>query len=164
MIIVRAASTNRGAVLPPPVAGREPARPVLAATMTLRLALRSLPSKLVPLTWRVWAPGAMPSRYTEPAKVPSSATRRAPRNSSINSSSELVSSPRRKVVFVAACVSRSLARLFNAPKRDLRVLAAWWLSMVSGRYVIDVDPDRFEDDEWTAMLLSTMRFLLTGED
>lgn len=36
--------------------------------------------------------------------------------------------------------------------------------MVSGRYVIDVDPNRFEDDEWTAMLLSTMRFLLTGED
>lgn len=51
-----------------------------------------------------------------------------------------------------------------APKRDPRVLAAWWLSMVSGRYVIDIDSDRFDDDEWTAMLLSTMRFLLTGED
>lgn len=50
-----------------------------------------------------------------------------------------------------------------APKRDPRDLAAWWLSVVVGRYVIDVDADRFSDDEWTATTLSTVRFLLAGE-
>lgn len=50
-----------------------------------------------------------------------------------------------------------------APKRDPRDLAAWWLSVVVGRHVIDVDPDRFSDDEWTATTLSTVRFLLAGE-
>lgn len=50
-----------------------------------------------------------------------------------------------------------------APKRDPRSLAAWWLSLIVGRYVIDVDADRFSDDDWTATVLSTVRFLLAGE-
>ena len=52
---------------------------------------------------------------------------------------------------------------FIAPKRDPHNLAAWWLSVVVGRYVIDVDADRFSDDEWTAIVLSTVRFLIAGE-
>lgn len=50
-----------------------------------------------------------------------------------------------------------------APKRDPRDLAAWWLSVVVGRHVIDVDPDRFDEEEWTAIVLSNVRSLLTGE-
>lgn len=50
-----------------------------------------------------------------------------------------------------------------APKRDPRDLAAWWLSVVVGRHVIDVDPDRFDEEEWTAIVLSIVRSLLTGE-
>lgn len=49
------------------------------------------------------------------------------------------------------------------PKRDPHNLAAWWLSVVVGRYVIDTDADRFSDDEWTATVVSTVRFLLAGE-
>ena len=48
-------------------------------------------------------------------------------------------------------------------RRDPRDVAAWWLSIVAGRYVIDVDPDRFDDEQWTAIVLSTIRYLLTGE-
>lgn len=50
-----------------------------------------------------------------------------------------------------------------APKRDPRSLAAWWLSVVVGRYVIDVDADRFSDDEWTDTVVSTVKYLLAGE-
>ena len=50
-----------------------------------------------------------------------------------------------------------------APKRDPRDLAAWWLSVVVGRYVIDVDADRFDDDEWTSIVVSTVRYLLAAE-
>lgn len=50
-----------------------------------------------------------------------------------------------------------------APKQDPRDLAAWWLSVVVGRHVIDVDADRFSDDQWTAITLSTVRFLLASE-
>lgn len=50
-----------------------------------------------------------------------------------------------------------------APKRDPRDLAAWWLSVVVGRHVIDVDADRFNEDEWTAIVLSTVRSLLVGD-
>jgi hypothetical protein len=50
-----------------------------------------------------------------------------------------------------------------APKRDPRSLAAWWLSVVLGRYVIDVDADRFCDDEWTDTVVSTVKYLLAGE-
>ena len=50
-----------------------------------------------------------------------------------------------------------------SPRRDPRDLAAWWLSVVAGRYVIDVDADRFNDEEWTAIVTSTIRYLLTGE-
>ena len=50
-----------------------------------------------------------------------------------------------------------------SPTRDPRDLSAWWLSVVVGRYVIDVDPDRFDEEEWTAIVLSTVRALLAGE-
>jgi hypothetical protein len=43
-------------------------------------------------------------------------------------------------------------------------VAAWWLSVVSGRYVIDVDADRLNEEEWTAIVLSMIRHLLTGEN
>ena len=50
-----------------------------------------------------------------------------------------------------------------SPRRDPRDLAAWWLSVVAGRYVIDVDADRFDDEEWMAIVSSIIRHLLTGE-
>ena len=50
-----------------------------------------------------------------------------------------------------------------SPRRDPRDVAAWWLSVVSGRFVIDVDPDRLNEEEWTAIVLSTIRYLLAGE-
>ncbi len=50
-----------------------------------------------------------------------------------------------------------------SPKRDPRDVAAWWLSVVSGRFVIDVDSDRLNEEEWTAIVLSTIEFLLMGE-
>lgn len=51
-----------------------------------------------------------------------------------------------------------------SPRRDPRDVAAWWLSVVSGRYVIDVDADRLNEEEWTAIVLSMIRHLLTGEN
>lgn len=50
-----------------------------------------------------------------------------------------------------------------SPKRDPRDVAAWWLSVVAGRFVIDVDADRLGDEEWTAIVQSMIRHLLTGE-
>ena len=50
-----------------------------------------------------------------------------------------------------------------SPQRDPRDIAAWWLSVVAGRYVIDVDADRFDEEEWTAIVLSMIRYLLAGE-
>ena len=50
-----------------------------------------------------------------------------------------------------------------SPQRDPRDVAAWWLSVVAGRYVIDVDADRFNEEEWTDIVLSMIRHLLTGE-
>lgn len=50
-----------------------------------------------------------------------------------------------------------------SPRRDPRDVAAWWLSVVAGRYVIDADVDRFNEEEWTDMLVSIIRHLLTGE-
>lgn len=50
-----------------------------------------------------------------------------------------------------------------SPRRDPRDLAAWWLSVVAGRYVIDVDADRLNEDEWTAIVSSLIRHLLAGE-
>lgn len=50
-----------------------------------------------------------------------------------------------------------------SPRRDPRDVAAWWLSVVAGRYVIDADVDRFNEEEWTDMLVSMIRHILTGE-
>ena len=50
-----------------------------------------------------------------------------------------------------------------SPQRDPRDLAAWWLSVVAGRYVIDADTDRFDEEEWTSILSSLIRHVLTGE-
>ena len=50
-----------------------------------------------------------------------------------------------------------------SPRRDPRDLAAWWLSVVAGRYVIDADPDRLNDEEWTAIITSMIKYLLSGE-
>lgn len=50
-----------------------------------------------------------------------------------------------------------------SPQRDPRDVAAWWLSVVVGRFVIDVDADRLHEEEWTAIVLSTIRYLLAGE-
>ncbi|CAB4555290.1 unannotated protein [freshwater metagenome] len=50
-----------------------------------------------------------------------------------------------------------------SPRRDPRDVAAWWLSVVAGRYVIDVDADRLNEDEWTAIVTSTIKYLLAGE-
>lgn len=50
-----------------------------------------------------------------------------------------------------------------SPKRDPRDVAAWWLSVVAGRFVIDVDADRLNDEEWTAIVKSMIKHVLTGE-
>ena len=50
-----------------------------------------------------------------------------------------------------------------SPRRDPRDVAAWWLSVVAGRYVIDADVDRLNEEEWTDMLVSMIRHILTGE-
>ena len=50
-----------------------------------------------------------------------------------------------------------------SPRRDPRDVAAWWLSVVAGRYVIDVDADRLNDEECTAIVLSMIKYLLMGE-
>lgn len=50
-----------------------------------------------------------------------------------------------------------------SPRRDPRDVAAWWLSVVAGRYVIDADADRLNDEEWTDIVLSMIRYLLAGE-
>jgi AcrR family transcriptional regulator len=50
-----------------------------------------------------------------------------------------------------------------SPRRDPRDIAAWWLSVVAGRYVIDVDADRLNEEEWIDMILSMIRSLLAGE-
>lgn len=50
-----------------------------------------------------------------------------------------------------------------SPQRDPRDIAAWWLSVTAGRFVIDVDADRLDEEAWTAIVLSTIRYLLTGE-
>jgi AcrR family transcriptional regulator len=50
-----------------------------------------------------------------------------------------------------------------SPRRDPRDVAAWWLSVVAGRYVIDADVDRFNEEEWTDMLVSMIRHILSGE-
>lgn len=48
-------------------------------------------------------------------------------------------------------------------RRDPRDVAAWWLSVVAGRFVIDVDADRLNEEEWTVIVSSMIRHLLTGE-
>lgn len=50
-----------------------------------------------------------------------------------------------------------------SPQRDPRDVAAWWMSVVAGRYVIDADADRLNEDEWTSIVLSMIRHLLMGE-
>ena len=50
-----------------------------------------------------------------------------------------------------------------SPRRDPRDVAAWWLSVVSGRYVIDIDADRLNEEEWMAIVTSTIKYLLSGE-
>jgi AcrR family transcriptional regulator len=50
-----------------------------------------------------------------------------------------------------------------SPRRDPRDIAAWWVSVVAGRYVIDVDADRFNEEEWNDIVLSMIRSLLAGE-
>lgn len=50
-----------------------------------------------------------------------------------------------------------------SPRRDPRDIAAWWLSVVAGRYVIEADADRLNDEEWTAIVSSMIRYLLSGE-
>ena len=50
-----------------------------------------------------------------------------------------------------------------SPRRDPRDVAAWWLSVVAGRFVIDVDADRLNEEEWTAIVSSMIRYLLSGE-
>lgn len=51
-----------------------------------------------------------------------------------------------------------------SPRRDPHALATWWLSVVSGRYTVEIDGDQFDDPEWTSIVLSTVTHLLTGED
>ena len=48
-------------------------------------------------------------------------------------------------------------------RRDPRDVAAWWLSVVAGRFVIDVDADRLNEEEWTAIVSSMIRHILSGE-
>lgn len=50
-----------------------------------------------------------------------------------------------------------------SPRRDPRDVAAWWLSVVAGRYVIDVDAERLNDEELTDIVSSMIRYLLSGE-
>ena len=50
-----------------------------------------------------------------------------------------------------------------SPQRDPYELATWWLSIVAGRYTVEVDADRFNDSEWTSIVLSTVTHLLNGE-
>lgn len=50
-----------------------------------------------------------------------------------------------------------------SPRRDPRDVAAWWLSVVAGRYVIDVDGERLNDEELTDIVSSMIRYLLSGE-
>lgn len=68
--------------------------------------------------------------------------------------------------FVAAFgdfVTRARREGLVSPRRDPRDIAAWWLSVVAGRYVIDVDADRFNEEEWNDIVLSMIRSLLAGE-
>jgi len=60
-------------------------------------------------------------------------------------------------------VTRARREGLVSPRRDPRDIAAWWLSVVAGRYVIDVDADRFNEEEWIDIILSMIRSLLAGE-
>jgi AcrR family transcriptional regulator len=60
-------------------------------------------------------------------------------------------------------MTRARRESLISPRRDPRDIAAWWLSVVAGRYVIDVDADRFNEEEWIDIILSMIRSLLAGE-
>lgn len=55
------------------------------------------------------------------------------------------------------------ARGWLRPVVPIRDLAQWWVGLILGRHVFEIDPDGFDLASWDAVTDSVLRFMILGE-